>query len=80
MALRDKRSKKIDELLAHPMHAALWATRYLDITGCDVAAMEGPENLRPRRAQDVARLVPQAVRRQHSVLGNCARGHHGDES
>ena len=28
---------------------------------------------------DVARLVPQAVRRQHAVLGNRARGHHGDE-
>ncbi len=47
----DKRSKKIDELLEHPMHAALWATRYLDITGCDVEAMEGPANLRPRRAK-----------------------------
>jgi Protein of unknown function (DUF1549)/Protein of unknown function (DUF1553) len=47
----DKRSKKIDELLAHPMHAALWATRFLDITGCDVGAMEGPVDLRPRRAQ-----------------------------
>jgi len=47
----DKRSKKIDELLAHPMHAALWATRFLDITGCDVGAMEGPDNLRPRRAR-----------------------------
>jgi Protein of unknown function (DUF1549)/Protein of unknown function (DUF1553) len=47
----DKRSKKIDELLAHPMHAALWATRFLDITGCDVGAMEGPEDLRPRRAR-----------------------------
>jgi hypothetical protein len=47
----DKRSKKIDELLTHPMHAALWATRFLDITGCDVASMEGPEDLRPRRAQ-----------------------------
>jgi hypothetical protein len=46
-----KRAKKIDELLAHPMHAALWATRYLDITGCDVAALEGPDDLRPRRAR-----------------------------
>jgi hypothetical protein len=42
----DKRARKIDELLAHPMHAALWATRYLDITGCDVAALEGPPQLR----------------------------------
>ena len=29
------------------MHAALWATRYLDITGCDVNAMEGPPSSRP---------------------------------
>ncbi len=47
----DKRSRTIDRLLVHPMHAALWATRYLDITGCDVAAMEGPGELRPRRAR-----------------------------
>jgi hypothetical protein len=46
----DKRSRKIDELLAHSMHAALLVTRYLDITGCDVRAMEGPEDLRSRRA------------------------------
>ena len=48
---RDKRSTTIDRLLAHPMHAALWATRYLDITGCDVDAMEGPDELRARRAR-----------------------------
>ena len=46
-----KRSGTIDRLLADPMHASLWATRYLDITGCDVAVMEGPEDLRPRRAR-----------------------------
>src|SRR5581483_1876667 len=27
----DKRAKKIDELLAHPNHAALWATKFCDI-------------------------------------------------
>ncbi len=47
----DKRSKAIDRLLADPMLAALWATRYLDITGCDVDAMEGPDELRTRRAR-----------------------------
>ena len=47
----DKRSRTIDRLLAHPMHAALWATRYLDITGCDVDAMEGPAELHARRAR-----------------------------
>ena len=45
-----KRSRTIDALLAHPMHAALWATRYLDITGCDLDSMEKPDDLRPRRA------------------------------
>ena len=43
--------RTIDRLLAHPMHAALWATRFLDITGCDVDAMEGPAELRARRAR-----------------------------
>jgi hypothetical protein len=28
-----KRTKKIEELLAHPLHAALWATKFSDITG-----------------------------------------------
>jgi Protein of unknown function (DUF1549)/Protein of unknown function (DUF1553) len=46
-----KRSKKINGLLAHPMHAALWATRFLGITGCDVGTLEGPDDLRARRAQ-----------------------------
>jgi hypothetical protein len=47
----DKRVRKVDQLLAHPMHAALWATRFLDIKGCDVAAMEGPPEIRPRLAR-----------------------------
>jgi hypothetical protein len=47
----DKRPRKVDELLDHPQHAALWATRYLDITGCDVAALEGPPELRSQRAR-----------------------------
>ena len=47
----DKREKTIDALLAHPMHAALWATRFLDITGCDVDAMEGPPEIRPGLAR-----------------------------
>jgi hypothetical protein len=45
---QDKRQRKIDELLAHPLHAALWATRFCDITGCNILAMEG--ELRPMRA------------------------------
>jgi hypothetical protein len=47
----DKRDRKIDELLAHPLHAALWATRFCDITGNDVSTMDGPPELRPKRAK-----------------------------
>jgi hypothetical protein len=34
-----KREKKIDELLQHPMHAALWATKFSDITGNNTTAL-----------------------------------------
>jgi hypothetical protein len=44
----DKRRVKVDQLLAHPLHAALWATRFCDITGCNVGAMAG--ELPSRRA------------------------------
>ncbi len=46
-----KRAKKIDELLAHPMHAALWATKFCDITGNNTDALEQPQQLKPRRSQ-----------------------------
>jgi hypothetical protein len=36
-----KREKKIDQLLAHPLHAALWATRFSDITGNNTSALRG---------------------------------------
>jgi hypothetical protein len=38
----NKRDKKIDELLAHPMHAALWATKFCDITGNNTDVLEQP--------------------------------------
>ena len=47
----NKRGQKIDELLAHPMHAALWATRMCDITKCDVGSMGEDDVLGDRRAQ-----------------------------
>jgi hypothetical protein len=47
----DKRAKKIDELLAHPMHAALWATKFCDITGNNTDLLENPQQLRPKRSQ-----------------------------
>jgi hypothetical protein len=47
----DKRARKIDELLAHPRHAALWATKFCDITGCNVDTMDGPPELRAKHAQ-----------------------------
>ncbi|MSU80390.1 MAG: DUF1549 domain-containing protein [Gemmataceae bacterium] len=47
----DKRTKKIDELLAHPLHAAMWATKFSDITGNDTVALENPPTLRAKRSQ-----------------------------
>ncbi|MCI0463461.1 MAG: PSD1 and planctomycete cytochrome C domain-containing protein [Gemmataceae bacterium] len=47
----DKRAKKIDELLAHPGHAALWATKLCDITNNDTQALEVPVPLKPKRSQ-----------------------------
>jgi hypothetical protein len=45
-----KRRRKIDQLLADPLHAALWATKLCDITACDVGVMDGPPELRAKRA------------------------------
>jgi hypothetical protein len=47
----DKRARVIDRLLTHPLHAALWATRFCDITGNDVGAMEGSPELAAKRAK-----------------------------
>lgn len=47
----DKRGRKIDELLAHPMHAALWATKLCDITANNLDVMEDPPELGPKRAK-----------------------------
>jgi hypothetical protein len=42
----DKRNRKIEELLQHPLHAALWATRFCDITGNNSDALENPQQRR----------------------------------
>ncbi len=47
----DKRTKKIDDLLSHPMHAALWATRLCDITGNNTRILELPNWIRSERSQ-----------------------------
>lgn len=48
----NKRQKKIDDLLAHPLHAALWATKLSDITGNDTLSLEGqPVQLKAKRSQ-----------------------------
>jgi hypothetical protein len=39
---KDKRERKIDELLKHPLHAALWATKFSDVTGNNTDTMEQP--------------------------------------
>jgi hypothetical protein len=46
----DKRAREIDKLLAHPLHAALWATKFCDITANNLDVMEGPPELGPKRA------------------------------
>jgi hypothetical protein len=45
-----KRGKKIDELLTHPMHAALWAGKFCDITACNEDVLDGPAELRGKQA------------------------------
>jgi Protein of unknown function (DUF1549)/Protein of unknown function (DUF1553)/Bacterial Ig-like domain (group 2) len=46
-----KREKKVDELLTHPLHAALWATKFCDITGNNTDALENPQQTRNKRSQ-----------------------------
>ena len=47
----DKRAKKIDELLKSPRHAALWATKFSDVTGNNTAALEQPAPLTSLKSQ-----------------------------
>jgi hypothetical protein len=46
-----KREKLVDKLLAHPLHAALWATKLSDITGNNTQALENPVATQPKRSQ-----------------------------
>ena len=46
-----KREKLIDKLLAHPLHAGLWATKLSDVTGNNTQALEQPQPTQPRRSQ-----------------------------
>jgi hypothetical protein len=46
-----KREKKIDELLQSPRHAALWATKFSDITGNNTTALEQPQDMQMKRSQ-----------------------------
>ncbi|MFO0798195.1 MAG: DUF1549 domain-containing protein [Gemmataceae bacterium] len=46
-----KREKLVDKLLAHPLHAAVWATKLSDITGNNTTALEQPQNTAQRRSQ-----------------------------
>jgi hypothetical protein len=46
-----KREKLIDKLLAHPLHAAIWATKLSDITGNNTIALENPPTIQSRRSQ-----------------------------
>jgi hypothetical protein len=46
----DRRQRQVEKLLAHPLHAALWATKFCDITACNVDVMDGPPEVRAKRA------------------------------
>jgi hypothetical protein len=46
---KDKREKKIDELLKHPLHAAVWATKLSDVTGNNTVALEQPNGVTQNR-------------------------------
>lgn len=48
----DKRERKIDELLQHPLHAALWATKFSDITGNNTDALENPQQFKSKLSQE----------------------------
>jgi hypothetical protein len=47
----DKRAKKIDHLLNHPMHAALWATKLCDVTGNNTLDLEGQAPMQAKLSQ-----------------------------
>lgn len=47
----DKRRKKIDELLAHPLHAAMWATKFSEWTGNDIELFSDALPLQTHYAQ-----------------------------
>ena len=47
----DKRQAKIDELVKHPLHAAIWATKLSDVTGNNTEMLENPPALRFKRSQ-----------------------------
>lgn len=47
----DKRTKKIEQLLKSPRHAALWATKFSDVTGNNTQALEQPADMQVKRSQ-----------------------------
>ena len=48
----NKREKKIDDLLKHPLHSAIWATKLSDVTGNNTVALEQPNGpVQNRRSQ-----------------------------
>ena len=69
----DKRIRKIDELLAHPMHAALWATKFCDITGNNTDALENPQQRRARLSQMWHDWFRKASRREHALRPDRSR-------
>src|SRR5262249_2576584 len=80
----DRRERKIDELLVHPMHAALWATKFCDVTGNNTDALEQPQQFKPRLSQmwhDWFRKRLERNEPYDQIVKNvlCATSREGDE-
>jgi hypothetical protein len=80
----EKRAAKIDELLEDPLHAALWATKFCDITGNDTVSLDRPNSLQPRASHAWHDWFCKRIRENvpydeivHGVL--CATSREGNE-
>jgi len=47
----DKRTRKVEEMLSHTRHAAVWANRFGEMTGNNIETLEGPDELKPKRVK-----------------------------
>jgi hypothetical protein len=63
-----KRQTKIDQLLRHPLHAELWATKLSDVTGNNTEALEHPAEKRSKMWHDWLRKRIAENRPYHEIV------------